>query len=154
MVQGYMLRGIAFENWHQSPESKIREAVSDYRSAAILAPSAAAYQYLARALMKSGENHYEEAHRFLQEGWELEKCPEILLGLGKYYLTKPAQDLDQAMLYYKRAAFNGRFCGFLATARIYRISGRPGLAFAWDMLRILLAPLVWITQGRRALFDF
>ncbi|HEY9146387.1 MAG TPA: hypothetical protein VIN36_06840 [Thiobacillus sp.] len=129
-------------------------AVGDYRSAAILAPHANAFQNLARALMKLGPEHYDEAHRFLLEAWGFKKTPELMLGFGEYFLTKPVPDPERTLDYYRRAAMHGRFRGFIVAARICRDAGKPVQGALWDTARILLSPIIWLTQGRRAMFEF
>jgi len=153
-VQGYFLRGMAYEHWLDGPEGRLRTAVDNFRTAAILAPHANAYQNLARALMKLGDSHYDEAYRLLLEGWEWEKSPELMLGLGHYFLTKPTPEPDQALEFYKRAALRGRFRGFMTAAAILRRTGKPVQALGWDVARISLAPILWLLQGRRAHFEF
>lgn len=153
-VQGHFLRGMAHEHWEAGPDDRLQMAVSDYRSAAILAPHANAYQNLARALMKLGNEHYDEAHRFLLEAWSLKRNPELMLGFGKYFLTKPVPDPERALAFYRRAAMHGRFRGFVAAAQICRDTGKPFQGALWDATRVLLAPIIWLTQGRRAMFEF
>lgn len=153
-VLGYFLRGMANEHWQGGPDECMRLAVSDYRTAATLAPHANAYQNLARALMKMGSARYEQAHRYLLEGWAFEESPELMLGFGHYFLTKPAPEPARAMSFYRRAAMRGRFRGFIVAAQICKSTGRPLQAALWNSARIVLAPLLWLTQGRRAMFEF
>lgn len=153
-VQGYFLRGMANEHWVAGPEDRLRSAVSDYRAAAILAPHANAYQNLARALMKMGGSHYEEAYRYLLEGWKFEQTPELMLGFSNYFYTRPTPDLKQALTFSRRAAMRGRFRGFIVSAQICRSAGSPMQARLWDLARIVLSPVIWLAQGRRAMFQF
>ena len=107
--QGHFLRGMAYENWEGGPEDRLRLAVNDYRRTAILAPHSAAYQNIARALMKMGAAHYDEAYRHLLEASACGQSPELMLGFGRYFHTKPDPELEQALVFYRRAALRGRF---------------------------------------------
>ena len=153
-IQGYFLRGMANEHWEGGPEDRLRLAVNDDRAAAILAPHANAYQNLARSLMKMGVAHYDEAYRYLSEGWRFDESPELMLGFGWYFLTKPSPDLALALKFYRRAAMRGRYRGFVVAAQICRNMGKPLQAALWDIARIVLAPAIWLVQGRRAMFEF
>ena len=152
--QGHFLRGMAYENWEGGPEDRLRLAVNDYRRTAILAPHGAAYQNLARVLMKMGAANYDEAYRHLLEASAFGQSPELMLGFGKYFLTKPDPEPGQALMFYRRAALRGRFRGFIAAAQVCRSMDKPLQGALWSLARIVLAPLVWLTQGRRAMYEF
>ena len=152
--QGHFLRGMAYENWESGPGDRLQLAVNEYRRTAILAPHSAAYQSLARALMKIGATHYDEAYRHLLEASSFGESPELMLGFGKYFLTKPDPEPGTALVFYRRAAFRGRFRGFIAAAQICKSMGKPLEGALWGLARIFLAPLIWLTQGRRAMYEF
>lgn len=153
-AQGYHLRGLANELRCDGPGERLDAAISDYRQAAVLVPHPVSYQCLARALMKAGHSRYDEAYRFLLEGSKLELTPELLLGFGHYYSTQASPDLEKALAFFRRAAYRGRFRGFVAAAQLYRRTGSHVKAFAWDLARIVLSPVIWLLQGRHALFEF
>ena len=104
--------------------------------------------------MKMGGSHYDEAYRHLLEAWTFEKSPELLLGFGNYFLTKPAPDPGQALKFFRRAALRGRFRGFVAAGQVCRGMGKPLQGALWDLARIGFAPVIWLTQGRRATYEF
>lgn len=153
-IDGYLFRGIAFENGDDKLSVDLRKATDDYRQLVMIAPTAVSYQYLARALMKQGHENYPAAIRHLEEARSIEKIAEIDLGFAEYFLTKECPDYNKARDYFLRAALKGRFMGFFGYSKTSRLLNQPLRALSADCLRIIFGPLIALIIGGQARHRF
>lgn len=149
-IDGYLFRGVAYENGGEDLAQDLNKAIQDYRQLTVIAPTGVAYQYLARALMSQGQENYPAAFRYLQEGYKLRNRPGLILGFAEYYKTKEAPELEIARNYYLRAALHGRFMGFFGYAEISRALGQPIRAIAADCIRLCTGPFLALMLGSTA----
>lgn len=110
--------------------------------------------YLARASMKRGHAHYNDAHQWLLELEEIEVTASTHLAWAWYYETSPTPDLQLARQRYVRAALRGRFWGFLGYSRVSRRMGERGRALGCDCLRVLVGPFLFLLLGARTQYTF
>lgn len=154
IVRGFMLRGSAYEHGSSDGVGDIAMAVQDFRQVSILAPHSLSYQCLARVLMKSGNDNYPSALRFLGEASSLGATPELYLGYAHYYQTCREPDLQLARKYFLRAALRGRFQGFFGYSHVSRMLGQPIRAAFVDAVRVVLGPFIWLVLGAKARYQF
>lgn len=150
-LSGYLCRGLVYEDGGQGLQKDIEKSIYNYRQAALIAPNAISFCYLARASMKKGgESGYSEALKYLQQAAESGVTPEVILGFAHYYRTKPDNDFESAKKFYLRAAFHGRYMGFFGYSEVSRQSGQNFRAAVVDVIRIFLGPFIALLIGVRA----
>jgi len=140
-LDGYMCRGMIFEEGGPDLCVDLDKALDSYRRASLIAPNSITFTSLARVSLK--RRAYAESLRFLQIAADHELTPEVLLGFA-----------SKAKSYYLRAALKGRFSGFFGYSRMSRKMGQPVRAALVDALRIIAGPLIALAIGARARYQF
>lgn len=151
---GYLYRGWIREHGGDGLEIDLVKASSDYKKLIAVSPSAQSYQNIARVLMKQGGDCNDLAYKYLIEGYRIRETPELDLGFAKFYSQGAHKNYDRSALYYKRAAWRGRYKGLLGLANIYRLQGMRHKAVCVDILRVLFWPFMVVFNGTKALDDF
>ena len=151
-LDGYMCRGMVFEDGGDGIEIDLKKSLDSYRRASLIAPGSITFMSMARVSLGLGD--YSEAYKFLQLSRSYEVTPELLLGFALYFELSYPADPEKAMDYYFKAAMKGRFAGFFGYSRVARASGRRLKAFLMDCLRLLTGPFIALAIGARARYQF
>jgi TPR repeat protein len=151
-LDGYMCRGMIFEEGGSDLCVDLDKALDSYRRASLIAPNSITFTSLARVSLK--RRAYAESLRFLQIAADHELTPEVLLGFAQYSEESVPMDASKAKSYYLRAALKGRFSGFFGYSRMSRKMGQPVRAALVDALRIIAGPLIALAIGARARYQF
>jgi|688.fasta_scaffold314232_2 TPR repeat protein len=147
---GYLLKGMAYEIGGDGVEQDFEKAVSYYRQSAYLQPNAMAYVFMARAMMKKGQESYSSALRHLKEAEKMKYVPELDIAFGMCYEGSPEPNYPLAKKHYLRAAMRGRFHGFFGYSSVSRKMGQRARAYLVDFIRVLIGPFLFLIFGRSA----
>lgn len=79
------MRGMAFELDGKDVERDFVRAEKNYRKAATFTPDAITFLYLARVIMKQGEERHPDALRYIEEAASIRMDPEVSLAYVMYY---------------------------------------------------------------------
>lgn len=151
-LDGYMCRGMIYEDGGTDLCVDLDRALDDYRRASLIAPNSMTFMSLARVSLKRRD--FAETLRFLQISKEHEMTPEVLLGFAQYFEELVPMDASEAKSYFLRAALKGRFAGFFGYSRVSRKTGQPVRAGVMDALRLLVGPFIALAIGARARYQF
>ncbi len=150
-LSGYLCRGFAYEDGGEDLQPDLEKATHNFRQAALIAPDAITFCYLARTSMKrGGDSGYSHALIYLRHAADIAMTADVILGFAHYHHTKPDRDADCAKRFYLRAACRGRFAGFFGYSEVSRELGQHIRARAVDCIRIALGPFIALLIGRRA----
>lgn len=151
-LDGYMCRGMVFEDGGIDVEVDLEKSLDSYRRAALIVPDAVTFLSLARVSLRRRD--YPGAFRFLEISTEYGVLPETVLGFAAYYEEVSPMDGVRAKRCYMKAAMRGRFSGFFGYSRVARAMGQPIRAMLMNCLRIATGPLIALAIGSRARFQF
>ena len=151
-LDGYMSRGMVFEDGGVDVEIDLERSLDSYRRASLIVPDAVTFLNLARVSLK--QRNFAVALKFLEISAEYEVLPETLLGFGAYYEAVVPMDGEAAKSHFMKAAMKWRFAGFFGYSRVARAMGQPVRAFLMDCLRIAAGPWIALAVGTRARFPF
>ena len=154
LISGYLYLGIAYENGDSELEVDIDRAVNAYRQLVLLVPCTESYIYLARAMMKRGNESYGDFHKYLSEARKYGTSAILDLGFAEYYKTKKDPDYALSRTYFKRAALRGRFRGFFGYSECSRLMGQPVNALAVDVLRVMTGWMFYLVAGGKTKEQF
>ena len=156
-VSGYMMKGVFYEISGDHIEKNLECAINNYRIASYMKPEVYAYLFLARALMKQGENGVPGAHeaalRYIDEATSIRHTQEADIAYARYYEGLYTPNYTKAVFYYKRLILSGRFAGFFGYSSVLKKTGHPVYALLIDCARIVLGPFFFLILGKKASTD-
>lgn len=147
LIDGLLRRALALENWIGGPSDRLVAAASDWRRLVEIAPASISFRGLARVLLKLGERDAALVNLVEAEGRGL--TPEVMLGFAEFHRTALPPDLEQAKMYFRRAALRGRTQGMRGYVEVAFVLDQPFSAAAMTFIAVVATPFLALVLGER-----
>lgn len=145
---GYVLRG-GYHEYFNTSSKNLLYAAEQYKKAAELNPKPEDYVAIARALIKLGQDSFQEALCNLKIASQIGDIPEIDLAFATLYAKMEPPNYCLAKQHYFNAAKSGRVQGVFGYAMASRKLGQNFRAMLADTYRIISSPILYLFMGKK-----